>query len=100
MYMYMYSDLLQAMCDFLLSVCTEESDLVVKAESLDCIMDVFSESKFDKVLRQTNALDKLRAIQRDFKTQVSARSHPLDSVFVPAVDSNYFSGKTREVEVF
>ena len=50
----------------------EDSELVVRAEAIDCIIDMFSEDHNDVVLRETDAVEKLRKIFVNLKSKVSS----------------------------
>lgn len=55
----------------LLEVACHNEDVVVVAEALDSLFDVFKEDSTDFIAKEIGLVDKLRALQPSFKTRVS-----------------------------
>ncbi|CAL1544097.1 unnamed protein product [Lymnaea stagnalis] len=63
--------LLKKIGTILLEVACNNEDVVVVAEALDSLFDVFKEDATDFIAKEIGLVDKLRALQPSFKTRVS-----------------------------
>lgn len=55
----------------MLDVCSKCSDLLVVAESLDSLFDVFAEDHVDYLAREIHLLEKLKHIKKSLDPRVS-----------------------------
>ncbi|XP_005110564.1 HEAT repeat-containing protein 3 [Aplysia californica] len=61
----------------LCEVACNNEDVVVMAEALDSLFDVFKEDHTDAVVREIGLVDKLRSLQSSFKSKVSGQRKKL-----------------------